>query len=420
MSTALTADLQTRAQQLDADDPLARFRKEFLFPQHQGESVVYLCGNSLGLQPRHVSEAVMRELADWADYGVEGHFHAEHPWFSYHERFAPLLSHLVGAEPIEAVMMNSLTVNLHLLMVSFYRPTPQRYKILIESPVFPSDRYAVLSQLWFRGHDPADGLIEVERTDVESIRAVLEREGQSIALVFLSGVNYLTGEFIDMHRITQLAHEHGALAAYDLAHAVGNVPLRLHDWNVDFAAWCSYKYLNGGPGAVGGAFVHERHGRDVRLPRFAGWWGNDPAVRFTMPEAFVPQPGAAGWQVSNAPVLSMAACVPSLELFYEAGMSALRLKSVALTGFLEELLDRLPAGHFEILTPRDPERRGCQLSLRVLRGGAKALAQRLEQQGIICDFREPDVIRVAPVPLYNTFTDCWRLAAGLSEIIEAS
>lgn len=411
------------ARRLDGSDPLAGYREAFHIPPGpNGEPCIYLCGNSLGLAPRSASARVQAELDAWARLGVEGHFAEGVGWFAYHERFRGPAARLVGAREGEVVVMNALTVNLHLLMVSFYRPSGARRKILIERGAFPSDRYAVASQAAFHGLDPADAVIEIgpragERTlRTEDILAAIEAHGPELALVMFGGVNYYTGQVLDIAAITEAVHAQGAVVGFDLAHAAGNVPLRLHDDGVDFGAWCSYKYLNAGPGGVAMAFVHERHGRSPELPRFAGWWGNDPGSRFSMPEAFSPQPGAAGWQLSNAPILPMAALSASLEVFDEVGMEALRLKSVRLTSYLQHLLDGLGGG-FEVITPREVEARGCQLSLLV-DGSGQALHERLMAAGVICDFRRPNVIRVAPVPLYNRFEDVWRFVAVLRATLE--
>jgi len=413
---------EARARGLDAADPLGRFRDRFHIPRGtDGRPVVYLAGNSLGLQPRRAGELVAEELRSWAESGVDGHFRSARPWYSYHELFRDSAARLVGAQPGEAVIMNSLTVNLHLMMVSFYRPTRERYKILIEDPCFPSDIYAVKTQLRFHGLDPADALLVLKpRTGehvirADDIEAALDREGRRIALVMLGGVNFVTGQVFDMRRIAAQGHRQGCVVGFDLAHAAGNIPLALHEWDVDFAVWCNYKYLNSGPGAVGGCFVHERHGRNPALPRFGGWWGNDPDTRFKMqlvPD-FVPREGADGWQISNPPIFSLAPVLASYEIFEEASMAALRAKSERLTAYLEFLLDRIGGGRFEIITPRDPAQRGCQLSLR-LRAGAREVLEGLQESGMVCDFREPDVIRVAPVPLYNSFHDAWRFAEALA------
>ncbi|MCB9519543.1 MAG: kynureninase [Myxococcales bacterium] len=413
----MTPDLAC-AQRLDAADPLRGFRDRFHIPvDDAGREVAYLVGNSLGLQPRAAAAAVTAELDTWASRGVNGHFEGARPWFSYHERCTAAAAHIVGARDSEVVMMGALTTNLHLLMVSFYRPTPSRYRILIEGGAFPSDRYAVASQARFHGLDPRDAIVELgprpgEATlRDEDIEAEIARLGDSLALVMLSGVNYFTGQAFDVRRVTAAAHAVGAIAGFDLAHAAGNIPLQLHDDDVDFAAWCSYKYLNSGPGGVGGVFVHERHGADATLPRFAGWWGNDPASRFEMPEEFVPARGAAGWQTSNAPILPMATFVASGELFLEATIPALRAKSELLSEYLTCRLDALGA---EMITPRETRRRGAQVSLRVRRG-ADRVRDQMEAAGVVCDFRRPDVVRVAPTPLYNRFEDIHRLAVALEE-----
>ncbi len=425
------------ARRLDAADPLQELRDSFFIPpspaHEDGRPSTYLCGNSLGLQPRAVEMAMMQELADWASLGVEGHFEAAHPWYSYHAPVRDLMAPVVGAQPHEVAVMNSLTANLHLLMVSFYRPTAERYRILLERPCFPSDVYAVKSQARLHGFDPEQAVVWLEprpgeRTlRSEDAEALLEREGDSIALVLSQGVNYQTGQLYDVERLTRAAHAKGCVVGVDCAHAAGNVELRLHDWNVDFAAWCSYKYLNSGPGAVAGAFVHERHlGREGgeafeafrRLPRLEGWWGNDPATRFQMDETFTPVAAADAWQLSNPPILALAPLRVSLEVFAEAGgMPALRAASVQLTGYLEFLIDRIEGGNFELITPRDPAQRGCQLSIRAPH--AEELFGRLRAAGVICDLRRPDVIRVAPAPLYNSYQDCWTFAQVLAEAARA-
>jgi kynureninase len=421
MSFAYQPD-EAFAVRLDADDPLARFRDEFLIPQRpDGGPVIYFCGNSLGPQPRLARQLVDEELDAWARLGVGAHFKEPAPWYSYHELFRDAGARLVGARPGEVVMMNSLTVNLHLMMATFYRPTHQRHKILMDEPTFPSDLYAVQSQLRHHGFDPAEALVTVRPRDgedtihIEDIEEILERRGHEIALVLYNGLNFITGQCIDMQRVAAAAKRQGCVIGLDLAHAAGNVILHLHDWLVDFAVWCSYKYLNAGPGAIAGCFVHEAHGRNLDLPRFAGWWGNDPATRFRMhlEPRFTPRLGADGWQISNPPILAMAPLRASLELFDEATMPALRAKSERLTGYLEYLLDRLPPGRVELITPRDPVQRGCQLSLRVPHQ-PRELLRALEEGGVFCDFREPNVIRVAPAPLYNTFHEVWTFARVLA------
>jgi kynureninase len=414
---------QSFALRLDADDPLGHFRNEFLLPRRpDGTPVCYLCGHSLGLQPAAARALVEQELDDWARLGVEGHFHGKTPWYSYHETVRDAGARLVGSLPHEVVFMNSLTVNLHLMMATFYLPSGRRRCILIDEPAFPSDLYAVQSQLRHHALDPADHLLTVGPRQgehivrIEDVEEFLDRRGSEIAVVIWNAVNFLTGQFFDVPRLMAAAHRQGCVVGLDLAHAAGNVPLRLHDWGVDFAVWCSYKYLNGGPGAVGGCFVHEKHGRKTGLSRLAGWWGNDPATRFRMqlqPE-FIAREGADGWQVSNPPILSMAPVRASLALFDKAGMPALRHKSERLTAYLLYLLDRLPAGRFEVMTPCDPERRGAQISLLV-HERPRELVQALETAGVVCDFREPNVVRVAPTPLYNTYQDVWTFADVLSQ-----
>jgi len=413
---------ESYALELDAADPLADFRDQFHVPrQPDGSPVIYFCGNSLGLQAKAAKSLVGRELDDWARLGVAGHFKAGNPWYSYHELFRESGARLVGAAPGEVVMMNSLTVNLHLMMVTFYRPTRDRYKILIDTPAFPSDLYAVQSQVRYHGHKSEDAIIAISpragehAIRIEDVEETLDRRGREIALVWWNAVNYYSGQYHDLERIAAAARRNGCIVGLDLAHAAGNVVLQLHDLQVDFAVWCNYKYVNAGPGAVAGCFVHERHGRNLDLPRFAGWWGNDPATRFRMhlEPRFTPHSGADGWQVSNPPIFSMAPLRVALDLFDRAGMPALRAKSERLTGYLEYLLDQIPGQCFEQITPRDPARRGCQLSIRVPER-ARGVLSALEAAGIVCDFREPDVIRVAPTPLYNTFHEAWTFARVLA------
>ncbi len=422
MSTPAILD-EPQALELDRRDTLAGFRSRFCVPlSPRLEPVAYFCGNSLGLASDRALRRVEVELERWRNLGVDGHFSGEWPWYSYHESVRDPLARLVGARPIEVVAMNSLTVNLHLLLVSFFRPAGKRSKILMEDCAFPSDTYAVHSQLAWHGIDPDHGCLIARPRPGESalrtedLEAMLDRHGDEIALVLLGAVNYFTGQLFDVARIAAAARRAGALVGLDLAHAVGNVPLALHDWNVDFAVWCSYKYLNGGPGAVAGAFVHERHADAVQLQRLAGWWGNDPQRRFRMhlEPRFRPARGADGWQISNPPILALAPIVASLALFEEAGSQRLREKSIALTGALEATVDAVGAGKVEILTPRDPMARGCQLSLRVAADG-RELARRFLDDGITVDFREPDVVRAAPVPLYNSFHDLWRLGRSLAD-----
>ena len=403
------------AAHLDAADPLAGLREEFLIPRHEGAPMAYFVGNSLGLQPRGARTHVDTVLRKWEEEGVEGHFTGDAQWMRYHELVRESLARLVGAKPLEVVAMNTLTANLHFLMVSFYRPTPERPALLIEAGAFPSDRHATASQVRFHGFDPATDLIEVEPDErngtisMDAIARAIDANRHRLALVLWPGVQYRTGQAFDLAAITRLAHAAGAKVGFDLAHAVGNLELALHDSGADFAAWCHYKYVNSGPGAVAGAFVHERHAHED-LPRFAGWWGHDAATRFRMGPEFVPADGADGWQLSNPPILSMAPLRASLELFDRAGLPALRAKSRSLTGYLEALIDARLADTLEILTPREPSRRGCQLSLRV-RGGrekGRALFEFLASHGVLGDWREPDVIRISPAPLYNTHADVLR------------
>ena len=403
---------EARALALDAADPLRQYRAEFLIPRHGQHEQRYFCGNSLGLQPRGVRAALMQELDDWAELGVEAHFRGKTPWMPYHESVREGLATLVGAHAGEVVAMNSLTLNLHLLMASFYRPASGRAAILIEAGAFPSDRYAVESQIRFHGFDPARELIELEPDEPDgtismaAIERVLAEHGHRIALVLWPGVQFRTGQAFDLQEIARLGHAQGCVVGYDLAHGAGNLQLALHDSQADFAAWCHYKYCNAGPGAVAGAFVHARHAHSDR-PRFAGWWGHDQATRFRMGPTFVPTPGADGWQLSNPPILALAPLRVSLELFQRAGMDALRRKSEQLTAYLEALIRAHLDDTLHIVTPREAARRGCQLSLRVAGGRerGRALFEHLESIGIIGDWREPDVIRISPVPLYNRHTD---------------
>ena len=407
------------AEHMDAQDPLRAFRDEFERPTGPGGApLAYLCGNSLGLLPRAARTLVNEELDDWSRHAVEGHLHSHRPWVDYHELFRELGARLVGARPGEVVMMNSLTVNVHLMMVSFWRPEGRRTKVLMERGAFPSDTYAVHSHVRARGLDPAQHVVEVgpragqdlvrEEDVIDAIRAA----GDTLALVMIGGVNYATGQAFDIARITAAAHGVGALAGWDLAHWAGNLPARLHDWDVDFACWCSYKYLNSGPGAVAGCFVHERHGADVTTPRFAGWWGNDPKTRFRMGPEFVARPGADGWQLSNPPILALAPLLASLRIFDRAGMDALHAKSRALTGYMRALLAaRAPAG-CRVITPGAPGTHGAQLSIAFERD-ARARHAALAAAGVIGDFREPNIVRLAPAPLYNGWADAWRAVDAL-------
>ncbi len=415
------------AQALDAADPLRGWRERFVLPQDaDGHELVYLCGHSLGAQPTLAAEYVEEVMRDWRTLGVEGHFAGDRPWLDYPQRCAPALARLTGALEQEVVAMNTLTVNLHLLLVSFYRPAGERTALLIERHAFPSDRHAAESQVRFHGGDPGRDLIELGPREGESclrtddILETLEREGRRIATVLLPGVQYLTGQVLDVAAITAAAHRAGCTVGFDLAHAVGNVPLDLHGADVDFAAWCHYKYLNGGPGCVGGAFVHERHARRVDLPRFAGWWGHDKATRFEMRPDFDPMPGAAGWQASNPPILALAPLAASLEHFSAVGLPALRRKSVLLTGYLESLLQARLAGRVTIVTPDNPDARGAALSLRLECGRehARAAFTALERRGILPDWREPGLIRAALAPFYNSFEDAWRFVDALAAELE--
>lgn len=410
---------------LDRGDPLGRFRDEFHIPRGEnGEEEIYFVGNSLGLLPRRTPKYVDEELEKWKRLAVKAHFDGPNPWLPYHELLAEPMARLVGASPTEVVTMNSLTVNLHLMMASFYRPTRERHRILLEDHAFPSDDYAVESQAIVHGFDPAEALVRLSpgegpTIDTAEIARLLEREGESIALVLLPGVQYYTGQVFEIEEIARLAHAKGCVVGFDLAHAAGNLVLRLHDWNVDFAVWCTYKYLNSGPGSVGACFVHERHGLRRDLPRLAGWWGHDKASRFRMEPGFRPIPGAEGWQLSNPPILSLAAIRASLDVFMEAGgMEPLREKSLRLTAYLEWLLARECGDSVEVLTPADPRRRGCQLSLRVRSSASgRTVFERLEASGVACDWREPDVIRVAPVPLYNRYAEVYRFVEILRKAL---
>lgn len=412
-------DSREHAMSLDAKDPLRAFRNEFNYPlPRDGRDCVYLCGNSLGLQPKRAAQYVREELEDWAKLGVEGHFHARRPWMPYHRLVTENLAALTGATPSEVVGMNTLTVNLHLMMTSFYRPTKARYRILIESTAFPSDRFAVMSQLRLHGFDPVKDLVEWHpRQDdaelhLDDLEAIL-REDDTIALLLLPGVQYYSGQVMDMAALCRLAARHDCRIGLDLAHAVGNVALELHDWAPDFAAWCSYKYLNAGPGAIGGAFVHERHFDQDSLKTLLGWWGHDEATRFRMANTFTPAQGAELWQLSNPPILSFAPVVASLEIFQEAGMQRLREKSIRMTNYLANLLQQRLAGRIASITP--PQARGCQLSLQVVDRSvdARQVFRSLEKQNVVADWREPDVIRVAPVPLYNRYEDAYEFVERL-------
>jgi kynureninase len=416
------------AQQMDAKDPLKAFRNRFHIPNFLDKQIRYFTGNSLGLQPKSTKQYILEELEAWEKFGVEGHFLAKKPWFAYHEKLTDKVARIVGAKPLEVVVTHSLTTNLHLLMVSFYRPEGKRTKIIYEAKAFPSDQYALESQVKFHGLDVNEHLIEISPRAgehlirEEDILSKIEEVGDELALVMIGGVNYYTGQLFDMKKITEVAHRVGAIAGFDLAHAAGNINLKLHDWGVDFAAWCSYKYLNSSPGGVSGLFVHERHSEKPELPRFAGWWGYDKETRFLMEPGFKPMKGAEGWQLSNAPVLGMAAHNASLDIYEEAGMERIGQKRDVLTAYMEFIIDTISEKNkercsFEIITPRDPTKRGAQLSILV-HGQGKSLFDSLAKEGVIADWREPNVIRVAPVPLYNSFEDVYYFGQILEKSIK--
>lgn len=400
------------AQQMDLQDELASFKQDFYFPQHNGKDAIYFCGNSLGLQPKNVEAAIRTELDTWRNIAIEGYFAGTNPWLYYHEYVAPSLAKLVGASREEITVMNALTVNLHLMMLSFYRPNAVRYKIMMEAGAFPSDQYAVETQVKHYGFDPDDAVIEIAPREgekilrEEDILAAIEDNSDSLALVLFGGINYYTGQLLNIQTITEAAHNVGAVAGWDLAHVTGNVPLQLHDWDADFAVWCSYKYLNAGPGAAGGVFVHEKH-LGSNTQRMAGWWGNDEKTRFKMEKGFIPKPAASGWNVSTTQVFNTVALKASLELFDRAGINRLRAKSIRLTNYLEFLLKQLPNLSFEIITPANPAERGAQLCLYFNEKG-KEIHRKMPDNGIIVDYREPGVIRVAPAPLYCSFEDVYR------------
>lgn len=412
------------ARKMDRNDPLASFKKKFIIPKQKGKPVVYFVGNSLGLQPKETKKFVNEELEDWGSLAVEGHFDGRRPWLYYHKFSKKALAGLVGAKPVEVVAMNQLTVNLHLMMVSFYRPTKEKFKIIIESGAFSSDQYAVETQIKFHQLNPEIALVELkpragEHTlRTEDIIQTIGKHGDQLALVLLSGVQYYTGQHFNIKKITEASHKTGAYIGFDLAHAVGNVPLQLHKDRVDFAVWCSYKYLNSGPGGIAGVFIHEKH-KNANLPRFAGWLGHEEKVRFQMKKGFKAMEGADGWQLSNVPVLAGAAHLASLKIFSEVGMTKLRKKSIQLTGYLNFLLNEVdPKGmYFEIITPQDPASRGCQLSILMKKNGKK-IFNALLKKGIFTDWREPDVIRTAPVPLYNTFEDVYKFTSTLSALMD--
>jgi kynureninase len=423
MSMTFSAD-EDFAKQLDAEDPLRHYREKFHLPLGKnGKPLIYFAGNSLGLMPKGARAIVEEELDNWAKLGVDAHHATGTPWYSYHEALREPTARLVGAKPIEVICMNSLTVNLHLMMATFYRPTKARFKILMEEPAFPSDTYAIKTQITHHGLDPNDALILARPRkgefiiQMEDVLDLIEKRADQLAVVMFAGVNFFTGQLFDIEKITAAAQARGILVGFDLAHAIGNVPLALHDWNVDFAVWCSYKYLNAGPGAIAGAFAHERHATNTKLPRLAGWFGNDPNTRFRLhlePE-FIPVASADGWQISNPPIFSMAPLRASLAIFDDAGgMEPLRAKSIKLSGYLKFLLTELGSKKFSAITPREPDDRGCQLSI-LIHEHPKELFSKLQAAGVKCDFREPNVIRVAPTPLYNTFHEVWRFARILAE-----
>jgi kynureninase len=409
------------AEEQDQSDPLKTHREQFYFPQKNGKDAIYFCGNSLGLQPKKVKPAIEQELNDWHHHAVAGYWNAENPWLYYQQYCSKPLTNIVGASQDELTVMNTLTVNLHLLLMSFYRPTKQRFKILMEAGAFPSDQYAVETQVRLHGLDPETAIIEVAPRPgeylirEEDIFDIIDQESSSLAIILLGGINYYTGQLFNMQSITEAAHRVGAVAGFDLAHVVGNVPLKLHDWEVDFAVWCSYKYLNGGPGAVGGAFIHERHARDINQQRLGGWWGNEESTRFKMEKGFKPKSRAEGWQISTAQVFNMVALKASLELFESAGMAALRDKSIKLTNYLEFLLKHIENIKFEIITPKNCKERGAQLSL-LFHDKGREIQQKMTDAGIIVDWREPGVIRISPAPLYNSYGDVFHFYEIIANI----
>jgi kynureninase len=412
------------AEQLDQNDELSTYRKQFHIPKDDtGNELIYMTGNSLGLQPKITKAYINQELDDWANLGVDGHTHGKNPWLHYHEFLSKTMAEIVGAKELEVVVMNSLTANLHFMMVSFYKPTSQRYKILIEADAFPSDKYAVESQLRHHGYDDKEGLIlwkareGEELANYDDLEAILNTHGHEIALVMIGGVNYYTGQFFDLKRIASLGHKQGCVVGFDCAHGAGNVPLNLHDSGADFAVWCSYKYLNSGPGSLSGVFIHERHAHRKDLNRFTGWWSHNKQTRFRMRDEFDQLPGAEGWQLSNPPILSMAAIRASLAVIEEAGFDKLCKKSAQLTGYFEYLINDLNNSDIKIITPSDPKQRGCQLSIQV-KNADKTLHEKLTQAGIITDWREPDVIRCAPVPLYNSYIDVFRFVERLKMVLQ--
>ena len=411
------------AKQLDQEDPISYLRNQFHIPRDKhGKEWLYFTGNSLGLQPKITSKYIEQELDDWANFGVEGHFEAKNPWLSYHELLTDTMAKVVGAKPVEVVVMNTLTTNLHLLMVSFYQPSKTKYKIIIESDAFPSDRYAVQSQLSFHGFDPEEALIEwkpkegKELLELEDLKSILDSQGDEVALLLIGGVNYYTGQYLDIKKIAELGHAKKCMVGIDLAHGAGNIQPNLHDSSIDFAAWCTYKYLNSGPGSLSGLFVHEKHAQRKDLPRFAGWWNHNKETRFNMRQPFDVMEGAEGWQLSNPPILSMAAIKASLDIFEKVGMNALVKKSKKLTGFFEYLVNEIASDTIKIITPTNPNERGCQLSLQV-KNADKNLHKKLTENNIITDWREPDVIRCAPVPMYTSFEDVYHMVTILESLL---
>jgi len=413
------------AKKLDNEDPLKSYRDQFHFPtQKNGNPFIYLCGNSLGLQPKSAISAIHEELEVWKTMGVKGHFHAKNPWIQCHEKMADAMANVVGAKPEEVVVMNTLTVNLHLMMISFYRPEDGRNKILIEAGAFPSDRYAVESQIRQRGLDPKECLLELRARKGETclreedIKAMIEQEGDHISLILMGNTNYYTGQYFDMKKISEWGHSKGCFVGFDCAHGAGNLPLNLHDAGCDFAVWCTYKYMNSGPGAIGGVFVHERHHHDKNIPRFTGWWGHNKETRFIMGDRFDPIPTVEAWQLSNAPIMAMAPVWASLQMFDQVGIENLRRKSISLTGYLEYLVKSLGEKMIEIITPADPEQRGCQLSIQV-KNATTDLYTRISDKGVIVDWREPDVIRVAPAPMYNSYEDVFHFYSILKSALDS-
>ena len=420
MEYKLTKEFAT---EMDQSDPLRKYRNDFYFPKHSdGNEAIYLCGNSLGLQPKSAKSHIEAVLDDWRYLGVKGHFEGKNPFATYHEGLGEKMAKIVGAQKNEVVAMNSLTVNLHFMMVSFYNPTKERFKILIEKNAFPSDQYAVKSQIEFHGFDVEEGLIEIEPRNgedlirTEDILKAISENGNEIALIMIGGLNYYTGQAFEMKKITKAGHDMGCTVGFDLAHGAGNLELSLHDWDVDFAVWCTYKYMNSGPGGIAGCFVHDRHIKRKDIPRFAGWWGHDKATRFLMDDTFVPISSAEGWQMSNETVLSMAALKASLEIFDEVGMKALIQKSMLLTAYLEYLIENMDTDRIQIISPKKPESRGAQLSIRVVNSD-RSLFKKISDKGVIADWREPDVIRIAPAPLYNNFSDVFNFVQILKEAL---